>query len=498
MATIINTSDYPAGADLPGPQKQIYNALDCCVTREVADKLLPQMESASTSYQFSRAMQGPLMEMMLRGILVDPWAKATAVRELEQSLAKIDTQLGRIAFAAWERELNYNSPKQLQEFFYSHMRLPEIYVNFKGQRRVSTNREALEKLDNYLYAKPIVSHILAARDLGKKLSVLRSGIDFDGRMRTSYNIGGTITGRLSSSSNAFGGGTNLQNITEWLRRIFIAEPGRKLAYLDLEQAESRVVAYLSGDPNYIHACESGDLHTSVAQMVWPSAVTDRASADTPFYRHFTYRDLAKRGGHACNYMISAFTLAKHLRLPVKVAEEFQRAYFGAFPGIRRWHTKTAGELQTQGHLTTPLGRKCHFLDRLWDDSTLRVAIAYRPQSTVGELLNFGLYEAWRTAPPGLWFLAQIHDAILISYPEEHEAEAISHCATSMMQPIEVNGKHMMIPVEAKSGWNWAGEDPSRRTWDDGNPDGLRKWRGRDERVRTNNPEIGALDRRLSG
>ena len=59
-------------------------------------------------------------------------------------------------------------------------------------------------------------------DIGKKIGVLRTGIDPDGRIRTSYNIAGTSTGRFSSSVTEFGTGGNLQNIEEALRSILIA------------------------------------------------------------------------------------------------------------------------------------------------------------------------------------------------------------------------------------------------------------------------------------
>jgi DNA polymerase I-like protein with 3'-5' exonuclease and polymerase domains len=102
---------------------------------------------------------------------------------------------------------------------------------------------------------------------------LTAEVDADSRLRTSYNVAGTETGRWSSSTNAFGSGTNLQNFPEKLRSVFVADEGRKLAYLDLEQAESWVVGIklweLFADDRYIRAIEEGDLHTSVARMVWP-------------------------------------------------------------------------------------------------------------------------------------------------------------------------------------------------------------------------------------
>src|SRR5262249_14971349 len=144
--------------------------------------------------------------------------------------------------------------------------------NRAGERNYTptVDRDALEQLDNYFLAQPIVSHILGLRDIEKKIGVLKTGIDSDGRMRTSYNIAGTSTGRFSSNLSDFGTGTNLQNIEDMLRSIFVADAGLKFAYIDLEQAESRLVGAIEWnlfhDPTYLDACESGDLHTSVCRL----------------------------------------------------------------------------------------------------------------------------------------------------------------------------------------------------------------------------------------
>ena len=92
------------------------------------------------------------------------------------------------------------------------MKLPEQVQYVKGQRRTSINRDALEKLGIFFHAKPICNTIIRIRDLGKKVSVLRSEIDADSRMRTSYNVAGPETGRWSSSSNVYGGGTNYRTL----------------------------------------------------------------------------------------------------------------------------------------------------------------------------------------------------------------------------------------------------------------------------------------------
>lgn len=455
MRVIDTSQPFP---DDPNSIYWIYNGLDCCVTREVFDATEPLLVlSTRKVYTFEREMQGPAMHLMERGIRVDKSALHAGLDHLIWERAKYEGWLDKLASALWEGGLNPRSPVQLARFFYDVLKLPRQYAFTKGERKLSTNRESLETLLAYRRARPFIKLILAVRDTGKKLDVLRSSIDSDGRMRVSYNVAGTETGRWSSSKNAFGGGLNFQNVTPEMRNIFVADPGYILAYCDLEQAESRVVAYISGDQAYIRACESGDLHTTVAKMVWPVEVKNRDDADKPFYRHFTYRDMAKRGGHLTNYMGTAFTMHRTLHIEQAVASEFQRAYFKAFPGIRAWHRRVSRQIQAEGALETILKRRRTFFGRLRDDATLREAIAYEPQSIVGDLLNMGLLAIWKKLDcvqiQHLQILGQIHDAILLQF-KIGSPHVLKWALKEMEIPISTPAGVMTIPAEAKLGYNW--------------------------------------------
>lgn len=486
-----------------------YNCMDCCITHEVQGVLEKQSdETTKLIHDFEMGMSAPALEMMLRGILVDEEQRQQFILEFSGKASRLERVLNRLAEAVWGTGLNPNSPKQLQAFFYGHMELPPVILSFKGERRVSTNREALEKLKAYFYALPFVNLILAYRDMVKKLSVLRKGIDEDGRLRTSYNVAGTVSGRWSSSENAFGTGDNVQNQTESLRKMYIADPGMKMAYVDLEQAESRAVALLSGDEAYWRACHDGDLHTTTAKLVWkkrswtgdPKA--DRKLAEEKFYRDFSYRDMSKRGSHATNYYGQPFTVARHLKVATEIMESFQRDYFQAFPGIPAWHQKVAQQLQLEGVLITPLGRRRFFFGRRWDDATLREAIAYGPQSLVGDTLNLGLWRVWKRLGVGAFnplakveVLAQVHDAILVQYPEELERDTVPAVLRLMEVQINYRGHILVIPAEAAVGWNWGkwiGEaDKEGRA---PNLNGLKKWTGGDDRKRLVTPKKNILDR----
>jgi len=501
MATIIQT-DKLSESFTGMPSYYTYNGLDCCLTLEIHRALQPLHTTESRLiYDFERGLQAPALEMMLRGMLVDPFAKGNAITTLTSEQGRLEEILNKLSMAFWGQTINPNSPKQLKDFFYhspAGFCLPEISARVGKTWRVSTGREALEKILAYRDAKIFAKLILALRDLKKQLDSLRTGLDKDGRMRSSYNVAGTETGRWSSSTNAFGTGTNMQNQSPKVRNIFVADPGMKLAYIDLAQAESRNVGLLTyilfGDSTYLDACESGDLHTTVCKMVWPrlgwtdDPKANKKIANKPFYRDYSYRDMAKRGGHGTNYYGKPATMAKHLHVDTPVMVEFQNGYFGAFPAIPRWHLRTAQTLQTTASLTTPVGRKRIFFSRQSDDSTLREAIAFVPQSLCGDLLNTGLWRVWKHLHKGnVQLLAQIHDAIIVQYPEHEEDVWLPQIKSWLEVPCEFNGRKFTLPCDLASGWNW-------QKFSINNPDGIREWNGHDDRIRQDSPALQFLDR----
>ena len=306
MPRIIRTHDYDFSTLSDFEASQVYNGLDCCVTRELVDVLQPQLDQhTSSTYDFERELQGPILEMRLRGVNIDIDRRDAVIEEYADTIDRLEAQLTRIVgegLDVWG--WSWTSLKDLRYIFFDVLGIP------RGARG-SVDEKALNRIRGYFVAKPIVSHVLAMRELQKKIQVLRTEIDRDGRIRTSYNIAGTNTGRLSSSFSEFGTGTNLQNIEESLRSMFVADGGYKLAYFDAEQGESREVGAIEwnlfNDGRYLDACETGDLHTSVAKLVWPNhhwtgePKADRKIAEQPYYRHYDRRFMCKKIGHGSNY-----------------------------------------------------------------------------------------------------------------------------------------------------------------------------------------------------
>jgi DNA polymerase-1 len=504
-----STDPFPADSM---HQEWLYNGLDCCVTLEVFRAIRVQLDEVTGPvYEHVKSLQAPLLEMMLRGVRVDQDRRGAVEHLYRERLAQLEESLSEILTEGLGIDITmpkpvkgkppsryWNSPHKLKTLFYEILGLPTVRV--KGQ--VTTDRKALEKLRGYFWAEPIVNHILAIRDCKKKLGVLKTGIDADGRIRTSFNGAGTDTGRLSSYASSFGSGTNLQNITGELRDIFSSDPGKKLAYIDLEQAEARdvgaIIWNIFGDSTYLDYCESGDLHTNVAKMVWPELgwtgdpKLDRAIADRPYYREFSYRDIAKRLGHGTNYRGKPPHMAAILRIPVHIIADFQDRYFKAFPYIKKWHEYVAKKLLKDGWLISMMGRRRWFMGRRWEDETIRAAIAYDPQGSVGDYMNRGLVRVWKSQhlyTLGVELLLQVHDAIVFQYPIENEAEVIPAVREILSYSVPLmNGRSFSIPTDAMVGWNWGYASEK-------NPDGLVKYKGADPRTRSAKA-LSILDRKF--
>lgn len=465
----------------------VYNGLDCCVTLEVLEHLVPQLDNMTgATYALSKALQAPVLEMNMRGVLIDEHERQQAIESYRSDSERLERNLysivrdgaGYAGFKDSGKTKAWRSNNLVAVLLYDVLRLPEVRKrNDRGELARTVNRDALEKLRIHFIAQPIISHILALRDYGKKIGVLQTKVDSDRRIRTSYNIAGTTTGRFSSSLNDFGSGGNLQNIEERLRRIFVADSGMKFANIDLGQADSRNIGALCynvfRDPKYLDACESGDLHTAVARMSRPELPwsddpgANREVAERPFYRHHSLRHMCKVLGHGTNYLGSPYEMSRHTKIDQGTIKEFQAKYFAAFPGIPRLHEWIKDQILERGHLVTPFGRRRWFFGRRDERDTLKQAVAHMGQSMTADEMNYAMLALWRLNI--VQILLQGHDSILIQYPEEAENEVLPKVLTAMEVPLELEGgRRFVVPLEVQVGWNWgkASQD---------NPNGLAKW-----------------------
>lgn len=458
----------------------IYNGSDTMQTmalKEIFDgRLMPAW--AKHTYAYSEKMLGPILTMMRRGVLIDATEKESCIRAFKLRQAKVRADFDLICEQLFDTTININSPPQLKTLFFSFLGIPEQTKSKKGEVKVGTDREILERIaSSYPRGAVFANLILRLRDLEKQIEFLSKKLTPTGRFVTSYNIAGTETFRLSSSEHPLRMGSNQQNIPGEARKAFIADPGYTFFQADQQGAEARIVAYISGDENYIAACEGGDSHTMVASMVFGFEPI-RELAEREYWHGKSYRQTCKSGAHGSNYMGKPYTLAKQMGVETSVAERFQFDYFKKFPGIPEWHVWVAEQLRTKGYLDNVFGMRRTFWGRKWDDATLREAIAFGPQSAVGVLTNLALHRLWDKyeGQPGapVQILMNGHDAVIGQIRTDLLDEMVPKILEDLRFPFNVTDIHgkvrtVTIPFDMELGSNWG-------KYSDTNPNGLKKWK----------------------
>lgn len=426
-----------------------YNAKDAICTHMIRPKLereLDKLAGARENFNHMMELHAPLMEMEYRGILADVQGIANKRAELVNECSQLQQRLNDLA----GKPLNPRSPL-LTKFFYEEKGYPK-YINRKtGNPRCDAN--ALARL-----AKKGSKEAQVIRELRSKENLISKYFtavtDSDDRLRCTYKIGGTLTGRLSSESTYFETGTNLQNQTPIFKQYLCADKDHILVEPDLAKAEAHVVAYLCQDENMIQAFESNiDVHTFNASKIFNVEIHEVSKKQ---------RAMGKRVVHASNYKMGPQTFSDDLAvddifLSKTECAALLDAYNHRFPGLARWHTEIEDELTRTRILYNLFGRPKRFLGVL-TQKTFRSAIAYKPQSTVGQLLNIGLINM--ANDPDLWpikLLAQVHDSVLFQIHKDHIPDLefiLNRIATHLYHKFHYKGRSFAIGVDAKLGYNW--------------------------------------------
>jgi DNA polymerase-1 len=432
-------------------QEWTYNCKDVCVTYECALAIRKELEEFGTLdfyNEHSNKLIAPLITMQRRGVLIDVKRRA----DLDAELSKTEIDLQQRLDKAVGQPLNVNSPKQVKEFLYDNLGLPPIYKwgtkAGKKAKVVSADEASIEELQRRT-SNPVLQLILEIRGIRKLLSTyVRAPLESNDRICCSYKIAGTETGRLSSSKSIYDRGTNLQNIPREasVRSMFIPDAGFVLINADLSQAEARVVAYLAREERMIRVFESGqDIHTMNAAIIF-SCHYNQVTKDQ--------RQIAKSRVHGANYGIGPAKAAKIAGTTEAKAREDLNKYKSMYPNLELWWLQVREQVGKTRVMTTPFGRKRMFFGR-WSEDLVREAIAYVPQSTVGDLLNLGIIRCWQALPPKWELLMQNHDSVVAQVPigtdPMHIAKFFRHYYEI---PITIYNRTFKVPVDIQIGASW--------------------------------------------
>jgi uracil-DNA glycosylase family 4 len=456
-----------------------YNGMDAIVPVEAHHKQMEVLRKQGNeeTYERQRKLIKPLIYMSERGIKIDVQGMMEYNDEQQNTLDILSEELNsEVGY-----EINYNSPKQLMEYFYKKLGFkPYKKKNTQGQYNESIDVDALKRLARQGVKAARI--MLDIRGLSKRISTyLNIGkVDKDGRYRSSYNPVGAETGRLSSGETIFGTGGNQQNWPHDLLRFFLFDEGYIGYSFDLSQIENRIVAYVGGVISQIQAFEQGiDLHRLTASIIFGKPydqISDEAGSSTLGDGRQSERYWGKKGNHAVNYDVGykKFALVNELT-EVDAKHTLENIHQG-YPQIRGgYHILIQNMLKTNRTVTNLFGRTRLFLGPVFPsypnvsqyacDDTYRQAYAHLPQSTCADKINeqgieYVYYNQDLFKPIEL--LAQIHDSkvfqIPLTIPWEHHAEMILKIKQSLETPLIWHGNEIKTPVDLSIGFSMCKKD----------------------------------------
>jgi len=444
--------------DIPYYKNQIkvnrwrYNAMDAMATYEVAMAIEQELKDEGLLefyHNYINDLIVPYMKTSRIGLRVDLEKRERVAEETERLVAEMEKALS----AAVGHEINVMSHKQIKELLYNDIGLPPATNRKTGKTTVDA-----KALEVYARKHPslLFDFILSIRTKRKLLSqYLRMPVDDDGRIRTSINIAGTETGRVSSSATVFGTGGNLQNFPKGAcRETVLPSEGCVFIQADLSQAEARLVAAFAQESNMQEIFDSGkDFYKVYASLRYDVSYDEVTKSQ---------RTMAKRLVHATNYRMGAKTFADHVGISQSQAKYELEQYFKHFPNLQRWFDKVENELKKQRYHSNPFGRKRRFFGR-WSEHLKAEAVNDYPQGTVGDLMHhaflklyYGLPQTFSDTTPTPRVVLQVHDSLLVECKDDPiVADAVSKYVVECMTiPINIEGRIVTIPVDVKVGKNW--------------------------------------------
>ena len=425
-----------------------YNCKDAVITFEVdtAQQAAVDQMRLREVHDFQQRLFWPVLESMNRGLRVDTSQRGQFAFTLQEEIAKREQWL----IDTLGEPLNIKSPLQMKRMFYETLGQKPVLSRKTGG--VTCDDEALRKIaEREPLLLPVTKKIAELRSLGVFLSTfINAPLDTDGRMRCSFNIGGTETYRFSSSKNAFGSGLNLQNIPKGggddelelpnVRSLFIPDPGMTFFDIDLSSADLRIVVWESDEPDMKALLKAGlDPYTEIAKEFYHDPSITKKDP-----RRQTFKSFA----HGTNYLGTAKGLAERLGLGVHEAEKTQKWYFSRFPKIKKWQDDLKDQVYKRRMVQNVFGYRCYFFDRI-EGTIFNQAAAWIPQSTVACLINRAYVKIYEELPE-VQILLQVHDSLAGQFPTHLGDWMTNQIVAKAEIELPYPGDPLVIPVGVKT------------------------------------------------
>lgn len=282
----------------------------------------------------------------------------------------------QIAIGDEPQTFNPNSDPQKRALFFDVLKLDVI--NLTPSKEPSTDGETVEALLNR-EQDPEIKEMLEAFQLYEIINVLttnfmpsilgsQQGPDGWHYLFGFFNLGGTLSGRLSSS------GPNLQNLpstgkghpkklvyAKLIKSCFQAPPGWLFCGIDFSSLEDRISALTTKDPNKLKVYIDGyDSHSLRAYSYWPDKMPDIdptsvESINSVQKKYKPLRDRSKNPTFALTYQAQWPTLVKKYNFTPEEAKGIEAKYHELYKVSDAWVDDKLQQAARVGYVTIAFG-----------------------------------------------------------------------------------------------------------------------------------------------
>lgn len=428
-----------------------YAAEDADITFRLFNHFKALLEQDKVLFKLYCELEMPLTiilnQMEKTGVKIDATKLIQQSASLETSIKELESKCYNLA----GQEFNLSSPVQLIEILFEKLGLPPVKKTAKGQ--VSTSEEVLVQLaEDYEIAALIMKYRHLSKLKNTYTDKLPKMLDANGRVHTSYNQTGTVTGRLSSSD------PNLQNIPikspegRKIREAFIAEDGYCIVAADYSQIELRIMAHLSKDKNLLKVFNQNlDIHSATAAEVLGISIDEVSSEQ---------RRKAKAINFGLIYGMSAFGLARQLEIPRAEAQEYIDIYFNRYPSVKEYMTTAKEFAKQNGYVETILGRRLYLPEInsknvMQRNAAERAAINAPMQGTAADIIkkaminvNMMISQEYNSE---IKMVMQVHDELVFEVKKTKLEEIVAKIKSIMEAAVKLN---VPLEVNVDSGKSW--------------------------------------------
>jgi uracil-DNA glycosylase family 4 len=456
--TYLGADEYEAGISFSGDatalvKLAIYNGKDADYTLRLyhlfRDELKKQPRLARLFTRLVMPAARAFVDIEANGFPVDMERLERRHKSILRKIAQVNDEMIEMLPPDLEEVANFRSPQFLGRWFFGYLKLPIIQVTPTGKPSTAES-VLLELVDKH----PAVAKLMELRKWQKNESTYtrnwlnRIAIARKPRLYTSYNLSGTVTGRLSS---------NMQQVPRdvYIRSIIGSEPGWRFIEADFAQIELRLAAMFSRDPALTRAFRTGvDPHLGTAAKILrkaPSLITKEE------------RKMAKAVNFGFLYGMGwkKFKVYAKEKYQTEVTDEeaqaYRKAFFKQYSSLEAWHSRQRRIVRNVGSVASPIGRIRHLpninsTDEGVQGEAEREAINSPVQGLASDLTILSMARlSKRLDRTRSRILGNVHDAILLEATEDYAEEA-ARITKHVMENLPLKklfGYKTTVPIEAE-------------------------------------------------